>query len=198
MARKQVCHCLGDGKVVVGFEKKRLPPGSMLSSMMAAPEATISFTGGHRSLTNRVMPLVRYEISDVVTMATEPCSCGLPFWRIAQIEGRNEEILRFKKRGGGVVDVLGHRLRSALTGTNGVRQFQFAQLADGLEITIALFSGTDVEGTSNKIERAVRAALEAVDAQPEQVLVRVVEAIDRSGTGAKEKLVVGYSIGADE
>ena len=64
------------------------------------------------SLTNRTLPLVRYELSDIVTKAVEPCPCGLPFWRIASIDGRREEVLRFPRRGGGTVDVHAIRLRS--------------------------------------------------------------------------------------
>jgi phenylacetate-coenzyme A ligase PaaK-like adenylate-forming protein len=142
------------------------------------------------TLTNRALPLVRYEISDIVTMATEPCRCGLPFWRIASIAGRREEMLRFAKRGGGIVDVHAHRLRSPLTSTEGVRQFQFAPLPDGLEITISVFPGVDVDAVSKKIELAMRATLGAVDAQPSSILVRAVDAIERSGSGAKERLVV--------
>ncbi len=61
-----------------------------------------------------------------------------------------------RKRGGGIVDVHAHRLRSPLTGTEGVRQFQFAQLPDGLEITISLFSGFDIDVVGERIETAVR------------------------------------------
>ncbi len=142
------------------------------------------------TLTNRTLPLLRYEISDVVTMATEPCPCGLPVWRIASIAGRREEMLRFAKRGGGTVDVHAHRLRSPLTSAEGVRQFQFAPLPDGLEIKVSFFRGVDVEAISRKIELTVRVALEAVHAQPSRILVKEVDAIERSGSGAKERLVV--------
>jgi len=142
------------------------------------------------ALTNRTLPLVRYEISDIVTMATEPCRCGLPFWRIATIAGRREEMLSFARRGGGTVDVHAHRLRSPLTGMEGVRQFQFAPLPDGLEVTVSLFPGIEVEAASRKIEFAIRATLEAVDAQPQRVVIRAVDAIGRTGSGAKERLVV--------
>jgi len=145
------------------------------------------------TLTNRALPLVRYEISDIVTLATEPCRCGLPFWRIASIDGRREEMLRFEKRGGGTVDVHAHRLRSPLTGTEGVRQFQFAQLVDGLEITISLFPGYDIDAVAEEIEFAVRTTLATVDAQPARILVRAVDTIGRSGSGAKEKLVIASS-----
>lgn len=142
------------------------------------------------TLTNRVLPLVRYEISDIVAMATEPCPCGLPFWRIASIAGRREETLHLPGRGGGVVRVHAHRLRSPLTGTAGVRQFQFVQLPDGLEITIAVFGGVDAAAVSAKVDEAAKAALDAVGAEAGGVRVRVVDAIERSGSGAKQKLVV--------
>ncbi|WP_245298541.1 phenylacetate--CoA ligase family protein [Sinorhizobium sp. A49] len=151
------------------------------------------------TLTNRTLPLVRYEISDIVTLATEPCPCGLPFWRIASIAGRREEMLRFARRGGGTIDVHAHRLRSPLTSTTGVRQFQFAPLTDGLEITISVFPGVDADAVSRKIESAVRAALNAIDAQPSRILVTVVDTIERSGSGAKERLVaVSTAHGLDE
>lgn len=142
------------------------------------------------SLINRTLPLVRYEISDMITLATEPCPCGLPFWRIASIAGRREEMLRFARHGGGTVDVHAHRLRSPLTRIKGVRQFQFAPLADGLEITISVFPGVGTGAVCRKIEDAVRATLNAVDARPSRILVTVVDAIERSGSGAKERLVV--------
>ncbi|OCP00766.1 CoF synthetase [Ensifer sp. LC13] len=142
------------------------------------------------TLTNRTLPLVRYEISDIVAMATGPCRCGLPFWRIGSIAGRREERLRFARRGGGTVDVHAHRLRSPLTGAAGVRQFQFVQLPGGLEIVIAVFAEVDAEIVSGAVEQAVRAALNAVDAVPAEVRVRVVDTIERSGAGAKQRLVV--------
>ncbi|MCY1247046.1 hypothetical protein D9M72_603370 [compost metagenome] len=85
-----------------------------------------------------------------------------------------------------------HRLRSPLTGTAGVRQFQFVQLPDGLEITIAVFGGVDAAAVSAKVDEAAKAALDAVGAEAGgvRVRVRVVDAIERSGSGAKQKLVV--------
>ncbi|HEV7309614.1 phenylacetate--CoA ligase family protein [Ensifer sp.] len=142
------------------------------------------------TLTNGTLPLVRYEISDVVAMATEPCPCGLPFWRIGSIAGRREETLRLRARVGGLVNIHAHRLRSPLTGAAGVRQFQFVQLPDGLEITIAVFEGVDAAAVSTDVDAAVRAALDAAGAAPGGVRVRLVEAIERTGSGAKQKLVV--------
>lgn len=142
------------------------------------------------TLTNRALPLIRYEISDIVTLATEPCSCGLPFWRIASIDGRREEVLEFVGRRGERVEVHAHRLRSPLTGAKGIRQFQFRQLYDGLEITISVFPEFDRKTVASEVEIAVRSALESVGVRPERVAVRTVDLIGRSGSGAKEKLVI--------
>jgi phenylacetate-CoA ligase len=75
------------------------------------------------TLTNRTLPIVRYEISDIVTKATEPCRCGLPFWRIVAIEGRREEVLFFPKSGGGVAEVHAIRLRSPPSGQRASASF---------------------------------------------------------------------------
>lgn len=142
------------------------------------------------TFTNRALPLVRYEISDIVTLAAEPCSCGQPFWRIASIDGRREEVLVFVGRRGEPVEVHAHRLRSPLTGAKGVRQFQFRQLSDGLEITISVFPEFDRETVASDVEMAVRSTLETVGASPDRVAVRTVDLIGRSGSGAKETLVI--------
>jgi phenylacetate-coenzyme A ligase PaaK-like adenylate-forming protein len=172
-------HLAEDGFVfeVVDADNRPVPNGTQGAKLLVT------------ALTNRTLPLVRYEISDIVTMATEPCPCGLPFWRISSIAGRREEMLRFAKRDGGIVDVHAHRLRSPLTSAEGVRQFQFAPLPEGLEITVSFFSEVDIDAASRRIERAVRATLEAVEAQPSTILVRVVDSIERAGSGAKERLV---------
>jgi len=38
------------------------------------------------NLANLVQPLVRYEIGDIVTMATEPCDCGNHLPLIARVD----------------------------------------------------------------------------------------------------------------
>jgi phenylacetate-CoA ligase len=145
------------------------------------------------TLTNPILPLIRYELTDVVTLAAGSCPCGSPLVRIAAIEGRREEVLRFSKKGGGVIDVHAIRLHSPLIGTEGVRQFQFAQLADGVEITISVLPEFDREAIRLKIEHVIRTVLENLDTAPARVEVTVVDRIERAGTGAKEKLVTKKS-----
>ncbi len=44
------------------------------------------------NLANFVQPIIRYEIGDIVTMATEPCGCGSNLPLIAGIDGRDSDM----------------------------------------------------------------------------------------------------------
>jgi phenylacetate-coenzyme A ligase PaaK-like adenylate-forming protein len=51
------------------------------------------------NLANRVQPIIRYEIGDIVTMATEPCGCGSNMPLIAGIDGRDSEMFWIESGG---------------------------------------------------------------------------------------------------
>jgi phenylacetate-coenzyme A ligase PaaK-like adenylate-forming protein len=141
------------------------------------------------TLENETLPLIRYELTDLVALTTEPCPCGLPFARISSIEGRREDVLQLPKKGGGTVDVHASRIRSPLIGTQGIRQFQLARLPDGLEIAISVLPEFDSTDTKRRVERSILELLDKLTVAPMRILVKVVDRIERSGAGAKERLV---------
>ena len=141
------------------------------------------------TLTNRVLPLIRYELSDQVTLDTSPCACGRPYARIVKIDGRREDFLLLPRRGGGQVEVHALRLQPALIGLPGVRQFQVAPVSDGLEVSLVLRAGVDANSARASAERAVTALLAAQDAVAERLTVMIVDGIERVGSGAKLRLV---------
>ena len=140
-------------------------------------------------LTNYVLPVIRYELSDLVTMAEGPCPCGSPLARIADIQGRREETLRVPTAGGACIDVHAGRLRSPLMRLAGLSQYQFAQLPDGLRVLIVPVPGCDPIEISAATEHAIRAALDPLGAATARVEIEIVDQIDRTGSGAKERLV---------
>ncbi len=141
------------------------------------------------TLTNAVLPLIRYEHTDIVTLAEEACACGRPYARIVSIEGRQEEMLRLPRRGGGRVDVHAFRLLSPLIGMPGIRQYQILPGDDDLTVNISVRDGESRDGIRSAVERRIRDALAEIDAAETTVAVEIVEAIERSGTGSKIKLV---------
>jgi phenylacetate-coenzyme A ligase PaaK-like adenylate-forming protein len=44
------------------------------------------------NLANYAQPIIRYEVGDVVTMATEPCGCGSNMPLIERVEGRDSDV----------------------------------------------------------------------------------------------------------
>jgi phenylacetate-coenzyme A ligase PaaK-like adenylate-forming protein len=96
------------------------------------------------NLANRVMPIIRYELGDRVSLAAEPCSCGITL-PVVNVEGRTDEILRFTASGGQVVPVLPLALWSVIKETPGVLRFQAIQTApDQLKIRLeAKHAGED-------------------------------------------------------
>jgi phenylacetate-coenzyme A ligase PaaK-like adenylate-forming protein len=76
------------------------------------------------NLVNRTQPLIRYELSDSVTVSDEPDPLGLPYGRIARIDGRSDDILELPGRDGGTVAVHPYRLRAPFAPLRDVRQRQ--------------------------------------------------------------------------
>jgi putative adenylate-forming enzyme len=52
------------------------------------------------NLYNRVQPLIRYELNDLVAFG-EPCPCGSGFRTIDRVVGRRDDVLEFETAGGG-------------------------------------------------------------------------------------------------
>ncbi len=155
---------------------RAVPPGS--------PSARVLLT----TLFNGVLPLIRYEVSDVVTMADGPCPCGRPFARVASIVGRLEEYLLLRASGGGDVRVHAARLRAPLAGVSGLRQFQIVPAFDRLRLVVSARDEARPEEVVAAATATVRRALREVGADVD-VTTEVVGEIDRVGTGAKEGLV---------
>ncbi|MFZ6030659.1 MAG: phenylacetate--CoA ligase family protein [Chloroflexota bacterium] len=83
------------------------------------------------NLANRVMPIIRYELGDRVSLSPEACSCGITL-PVVNVEGRTDEVLRFTAAGGQVIPVLPLALWSVLKETPGVLRFQAIQTAPDL------------------------------------------------------------------
>jgi phenylacetate-CoA ligase len=87
------------------------------------------------NLYNLVQPLLRLEVTDLVTLDPDPCRCGRTLVRTHAIHGRADDVLSLPGRDGGQVAV--HPLQFALlTRDPQVREFQVVQ--DGPLLRILL------------------------------------------------------------
>jgi phenylacetate-coenzyme A ligase PaaK-like adenylate-forming protein len=52
------------------------------------------------NLANYVQPFIRYEIGDIVTMASKPCGCGSNLPLVERVEGRDSDVFWIESEGG--------------------------------------------------------------------------------------------------
>ena len=160
------------------------------------------------TLTNRTCPLVRYELTDIVTLTTAPCRCGLPFARIGAIEGRKEEVLRLPRRGGSLMRASSRFVVAGLEGRPGMEDgpedvhSSSSEGDDGGVVAFALAALAVVEGAAVVVaERAegglVEDALEALVAAggPAQEARLAGLAQDRGDAGSGGERVGGAEAG---
>jgi phenylacetate-CoA ligase len=150
---------------------------------------SIAVDGEHRllvtSLTNRVMPMIRYELGDLGRLKDGSCSCGSPFPLMELDVCRKNDL---------IVTPAGRRIYPSyfvhlLDGYSGVEQFQFVQTAAG-RIVLRLGAPQNV---ADDVEQALQARIQADLGSDMEFQVERVEAIARSGSG-KHRFVIGMSV----
>ena len=78
------------------------------------------------NLANTTQPFIRYEIGDVVTMATEPCRCGSRLPRVERIEGRAADTF-WVREGNRSRQVINSVFKNAFDYAREVREWQAVQ-----------------------------------------------------------------------
>jgi phenylacetate-CoA ligase len=148
---------------------------------------------GHKvlvtNLFNRTLPFIRYELSDLVTVARGSCPCGRPHLRLASIEGRREDMLSLPARHGGRVKVHALLLGETLLHMPEVRQYQLSPRPDGLLVRVVLRDATQRGEVLLAVQAAIEAEFRRLDAIVETFAVEAVDEIKRVGNGAKERPV---------
>ena len=141
------------------------------------------------NLYNLVQPLLRLEVTDLVTLDPDPCPCGRSLVRAAAIHGRSDDLLSLPARDGGRVAV--HPLQFALlTRDPQVREFQVVQDGPVLRIRIVPSQAvTADDALETRLGQAVAQQLLRLGVHDPQVTVERRQQLPRSA-GGKLKLVI--------
>jgi putative adenylate-forming enzyme len=160
----------------VDADYRPVPPGELGARLLVT------------TLYSRTLPLIRYELSDSVALAAEPCDCGLPFGVLASVQGRLQDWLVLPDDRGGRIAVpplVFNRVMDLVPAAG----WQIAQEADG-SLTV-LVAGARDAGAATTLAATLARALVAHGAQPPPITVRPVDAIPK-GPGGKTVLIKAY------
>ena len=146
------------------------------------------------NLYNLVQPLLRLEVTDVVTIDPDPCPCGRILARMKTIYGRSDDVLSLSAHDGGQVAV--HPLHFALlTRDPQVREFQVIQEGPLLRVLVVprrpsspAAAGSD-DGLETRLSHAIAQQLLGVGVRDPQVTVERRSELARTA-GGKLKLVI--------
>jgi len=117
------------------------------------PDGTLGHKILFTSLFSFTQPVIRYEISDMMVLAPEPCPCGQPFRRILAINGRNDDVLYLQGRAGRQVAVHPVHFWNVLESFADIRQYQVVHESDGICLRLMYEEG------NGKVARSVREQL---------------------------------------
>ena len=102
------------------------------------------------NLYNRAMPLIRYEVTDEVTVLTEPCECGSPMRCVADIQGRLDDTFFYGDR-----VVHPHVFRTALGRRSSIVEYQVRQTPLGAAIAVRCEGPVDFDALGQELERGL-------------------------------------------
>lgn len=130
-------------------------------------------------LSSRTQPLIRYELSDSVRLATNTDNRRLPFAVIDDIQGRTEDILHLPGVSGGEVAVHPITFHHMLD-TLPVSGWQVVQETDGLRV---LLSGAPGAANDTTLVDALNRALAAQNIVVPHITVQHIATIPKNATG---------------
>lgn len=150
------------------------------------------------NLYNFAQPLIRYEVTDVLTRAPGLCPCGRPFGLLSAIGGRSEDVLRLPALDGDApVPVAPLALGMCVERFHEVAEYTISHAPERIVATVAPRAGTDREALKEKLEAALAATIRDAGAAPPPVEVRLVDQLERPREKmGKLRLVSGAPPGA--
>jgi phenylacetate-CoA ligase len=133
------------------------------------------------NLFNHALPLIRYELSDEVTLATRSCLCGSAHRLVEDVQGRLEDRFVYP----GLPPMHSLLFHTVLDPKPGIVEYQVRQTANGAEVDVVRSGPADLD----RIARDLEAALAKAGVQGPAVTVREVSRIARPASGKLKRFV---------
>jgi phenylacetate-CoA ligase len=148
---------------------------------------------GHRghqllvtNLVNTALPLIRYEMNDMITIVAEPNRCGRPFVRMKEVEGRADDTIHMPGIDGDTIALSPVAMIYMMGDLHDVSTFQLVQRRDGFHLQVVPRITPVPSGLSEQVGTALHATLERMGIIPPAIHVSVVEALARKNGKVKQ------------
>lgn len=157
------------------------------------PPGQTSHTTLLTNLANHLQPLIRFDLGDRITVASQPCRCGsaLP---VVQVQGRRDDALIVPGIEGQPVTLLPLALSTVLEDQAGLFDFQLRQLPQRGGGTWRLLLGPTAAATPAQREHYRRLLCEFATAQgamPLHISTQAVAALPLGRSGKLKRVVAG-------
>ena len=126
------------------------------------------------------LPLIRYEITDEITLLEEPCACSSAHRRVADVQGRVDDGFTY-----GAVHVHAHIFRSRLGKERYIVEYQVRQTSAGAGVEVRCNGCVDLAGLRDGLVLELRRA----GLPAPEVAVRMVDSIERPPSGKLKRFV---------
>ncbi|MCP4327232.1 MAG: phenylacetate--CoA ligase family protein [Alphaproteobacteria bacterium] len=155
-------------------------------------------TSGHKllltNLYNYTQPLIRYEVSDMITIDAKPCPCGRPFRNVSKIGGRNDDIIYLAGLGTDRIAVHPLHFYDAMETLTDIRQYQVIEKQGAVGVRIVPREGADQERLRRTTIDRLSNSLKSAGVAKPMVHVDIVDTIERPiERMGKVKLVLSSS-----
>jgi phenylacetate-CoA ligase len=132
------------------------------------------------NLYNPVVPLIRFEVTDEITILEEPCPCGSTFRRVADPLGRLDDTFVYPDG----TAIHPHVFRSCLS-HQGLVEYQVRQTARGADISAVTSGEVDTDALASRIEDALR----SLGLPAPAVTIAIVDSVGRQASGKLKRFV---------
>jgi len=132
------------------------------------------------NLYNHTLPLIRYDVTDQITVLDGPCPCGSSFRRIGDPLGRLDDTFTYANG----TTIHPHVFRSAL-GHEHLIEYQVRQTPTGADITAVKSARVDTTALARRIEDALR----GLGLTDPTVTITLTKTLERQATGKLRRFV---------
>ena len=132
------------------------------------------------NLYNKTLPLIRYEVTDLLCRSRDSCPCGRPFALLSGIAGRADDLLHLKRANGcGEIAIAPMLVSLAIESFLGVREYTAEHDSDGIHICVVATDPIEQQHIVRELPQRLCADIARQEAVAPPVTLSIVDHLDR-------------------